>query len=283
MDRLAAVVILYHPDKSVVSNISSYLPWVSDLYVYDNSIERQSFLQNEIEELSNKIVYHNHSDNKGVAYCLNAAAKMAISNGFEWLLTMDQDSYFNENSFEEYVSLTEIAINSFVSISMLTVPNKPVINELDSLFKQVSIAITSGSIVNLPIWQKLGGFEESLFIDEVDTDFILKSKLNNYQIIQCNSIVLQHQLGTKIKKGYAGIAKKRRTIHSPKRVYYMVRNYLFIAKKYGASFPEDIINRRNELLVSLKNNLFFSGHFLQVFVSIYKAYFHFKKGIFGKQ
>ena len=94
---------------------------------------------------------------------------------------------------------------------------------------------------------------------------------------------MNHQLGTTKSGGYLGtIAKKNRTIHSPRRVYFMVRNYLYVRGKYKNDFPSEFKKRDRMLMTALKNNLFFSGKFFQNLKSIWKGYKDFKRGEFNK-
>jgi len=38
----------------------------------------------------------------------------------------------------------------------------------------VTMLVTSGSMIELATWQALGGFDEGLFIDYIDTDYCLR-------------------------------------------------------------------------------------------------------------
>ncbi|TEB40741.1 glycosyltransferase family 2 protein, partial [Flavobacterium circumlabens] len=57
------------------------------------------------------------------------------------------------------------------------------------------IVMTSGNIVNLKIHEKIGGFEEKLFIDYVDIEYCLKLKKEGYSIANLPNVLLQHELG----------------------------------------------------------------------------------------
>src|SRR3954467_15747776 len=93
--KIGAVVILYNPGEEVVDNIQSYLPYVEKVYVIDNSEKQREELVSKILSLPN-VTYLSDGENKGIAVRLNHASIMAIAEGFEWLLTMDQDSYFDK-------------------------------------------------------------------------------------------------------------------------------------------------------------------------------------------
>ena len=97
--------------------------------------------------------------------------------------------------------------------------------------------MTSGNLLNLAIYQKVGQFNEDLFIDCVDTWMCLNIKKNGYDIVQLNDISLKHQLGNATLKKIFG-----KTIicsnHEPIRRYYMMRNTLYVTKYFEHDFPK---------------------------------------------
>jgi rhamnosyltransferase len=121
--------------------------------------------------------------------------------------------------------------------------------------------ITSGSLLNLNVFKQIGQFDETLFIDGVDTDYCLKSRMAGFRLICFNNIVLDHRIGLvsqyrSLKSG----AMTSRSLHSPIRLYYMTRNYLYLRKKYKKVFPNDIREHRKDVLVRIKNNLLYGKH-----------------------
>ena len=282
MLNVAGVVILYNPPVGILDNIQTYLSHLDKLIVFDNSEVKQPWVKPEIEGLSSKILFIDNPSNLGIPLCLNQASLLAIELGFDWLLTMDQDSYFESDTFYKYCERLQEATALHPKLSVLTLEHGNAEKVLSSSpFAVVRNAITSGSIINLGVWKELGGFEKKLFIDEVDTDYSFKNLINGFEIIKVVDVKLNHQLGTQIQGGYLSFAfKSNRTIHSPRRVYCMVRNYFYIKKKYSAALPTDVKERKKQLLVSLKNNLLFSGNFFWVLRNIIKGYIHFKRDIF---
>src|ERR1019366_3027324 len=100
MVRIAAVTIIYHPTESLIENILSYYSAVEELYIMDNSVKSNPFITEMLSPIN--ITYFHDGKNRGIAERLNQAAALASSKGFNWLLTMDQDSYFNEGAVEQY-------------------------------------------------------------------------------------------------------------------------------------------------------------------------------------
>lgn len=286
MKGVAGAVILYNPEwVSVIANIATYIDFVELLYIIDNTANKtpppgiaDSFLQN-----TEKIIYISNKENEGVAKALNKAAELSLFAGYQWLLTMDQDSYFGNKEINEYASQFEHLFYKDVNVAMVGLSIEPSPADEDRpAHAQVDSIITSGSLVQLATWKKTGGFDEKLFIDEVDHEYCYRVIGNGYKVMKFINIYLSHNLGTKREAGYGTIfAKRKRTIHSPQRVYYMVRNYLYVRNKYKKSFQNEFHSRDKELRVALKNNLFFSGKFFKVLRNILKGYFDFKRNKFG--
>ena len=281
--KIAGVVILYNPDEAaVIRNIESYIHFLDSLIVFDNSNCAEEFLK-RVKDISNKIIFISNAQNEGIAKPLNKALEL-VAEKYNWLLTMDQDSYFEEKHGEEYFSgfkqLFYHSLNIAIVCPNHSLPKESVI--ADRNYKEVIRAITSGSIINTKICKKLKGFDEKLFIDDVDLEYCYRCVLAGYKIIQFLNIYLKHELGTKKKAGYFNVFKKSdRSLHSPFRIYFIVRNFLYVLSKYQKLLPEEMKERKKGLLVILKNNLFFSGRFFQVLIAIIRGYLHFKLNKFS--
>ena len=84
--KLAGVVVWYHPNINDVQNIFSYINDLDRLYIFDNSDNKNN---RKFVPDSKKIKYISKKKNLGIATALNYAAKEAIREGYEFLLTMD--------------------------------------------------------------------------------------------------------------------------------------------------------------------------------------------------
>ncbi len=254
--KIAGVVILYNPPKEIFSNIRSYIDSIDYLYVFDNSSIGNDYLP---EKYHHKSRYIHSGENNGIAKCLNQAINLAKNDNFNYLLTMDQDSSFDENDLNEYLGLVNNEINhEFISMFGIRYYAKKENTENQTTYNQ--LLITSGSIINLKIASSIDGFDENLFIDGVDTEFCLKSFKNGLKTVLYPQICLKHLLGEEINVISPFLKKETRKLHNPLRLYYIVRNHLYLRKKYrNLRFKlksSDIINE-------LKNCLFYGGQTLK--------------------
>jgi rhamnosyltransferase len=206
----------------------------------------------------------------------------AFDETYQWLLTMDQDSFFDKSQIKNFFFYAERKFSARDDIAIICPQHSIKANTKDNdSYKPVIRAITSGSLVNVEICKKLGGFDAKLFIDEVDFEYCYRALVNGFKIYQFEGVFLNHQIGKTKKAGYLSYVKSsNRVIHSPTRIYFMVRNHFYVASKYSKYFPKEFNKRRKELLVSLKNNLLFSGLFFKVLSSAWKGYVHYKQNKF---
>lgn len=227
---LAGVVVLYHPDEEVFDNIKRYRKALDILFVLDNTEEPSEYTAQFFSTFSN-VQYIAFHQNMGLSYALNYALKAASK--YTYLLTMDQDSYFSEEMLAKYkLYITQCENDPFFSnIAMYSVHYSGLKVKSNENKKYVISAITSGSVLNVRIAKTLGGFDENLFIDEVDDEFCYRAKDAGYKVLFFGDIELIHHLGNPRQYSFF---KYQFTVlnHGPIRKYYIVRNRLYVAKKF---------------------------------------------------
>lgn len=270
--KLAAAVILYEPEKigidKVRTNIQSYALYVGTVYVVDNS-PKEMTSSKEIANRVSKSVYIYNGNKGGIAGAQNKACQQAIKDGYEWLMTMDQDSIFEPEQIKTYMHLVEQYIptdEKAVSFGpLIKNMNQPIYWTKQIRFKILSPikrkilgkrwkpkqtlsvqfpndVIASGNIIKLSAWEEVGGFDEFLFIDEVDLNFCHKLKRHGYNIIQLCDAYLTQYFGTKV----FSILPKYYENYSPFRLYHIFRN-LYIERdrfpEYQTEYDEKIKKR----------------------------------------
>lgn len=233
MIKYAGVVVLYNPDEQVLDNISSYIKYLDRLYLIDNSEEYGFEFGDRVQKkfLDGNFEYINMKGNKGIASALNIGIEKASRDGFNWILTMDQDSAFSTNIiavYDKYLQKYDCENVAILSPYYKTGRNE---ERVQGEFEQVYWTMQSANLINLNIFSRLGGFREEYFIDCVDYEYCLRVKQLGYRIIRCNNAILIHspaithqiKIGTKVLK--YGVAP-------PLRIYYQVRNALYMFSEY---------------------------------------------------
>jgi rhamnosyltransferase len=89
---------------------------------------------------------------------------------------------------------------------------------------------SSGTLLSNRVFTETGGFDSSLFIDHVETDWCFKAKSLGYKLFGTINTQLTHHMGDDVC--YYWLLKKRRMPYrSPARHYYIVRNSVLLQKR----------------------------------------------------
>ena len=147
--------------------------------LYDNSPE-----QLESISLPDGVLYHRAGANHGIAAAYNFALKMALTEHFEWLLTLDQDSVLPATFLKRITDATKsVAEQSFVAGVVPQVFDKDVFLSPHYVSRGVSrrlpqgftgiyegeiSAINSGTIWRTNSLGEIGGFNKLFWLDGLD-------------------------------------------------------------------------------------------------------------------
>lgn len=227
---LAGVVTLYNPDKDVAGNLLSYASFLGHFYIFDNSPYPHEDIKEKVEKAT-CVTYFWTGENKGIAACLNKALQLANNEGFKWLLTMDQDSRFMTDRVPEYLSCLAKVDENVYGICPTYREELKGQADTNSLLSEVKTCVTSGNIVRIKLAIQCGGYDESLFIDEVDLEFCYRCNKAGYKLYKYNKVTFTHRIGNPIHKcifGFHFTAFNESYI----RQYYIMRNRLYVCNKY---------------------------------------------------
>ncbi|MFH1194498.1 MAG: glycosyltransferase family 2 protein [bacterium] len=277
--NIAGVVVIYNPDERVLLNIESYISYLRALYIIDNSDNQNNFIIDYFPK-EGKVHYIHNFSNIGIASALNIAIKKAVDGNFQFLLTMDHDSVFEENSLNGLIE--KISGDHLVGIYSPFHKNKyftkpPTSREPE----EVTDVMTSGNLLNLDAVKKIGLFREDYFIDYVDIEFCLRLRKNGYKILRVNDSFLKHNEGNIEEKLFFG---KNIYLfnHNPLRWYYKIRNYFYLKREYMNLFPEYFLTENKNIRNNIIKVIFFEKQKLIKIRMMIKGYLHYKSNIFGK-
>jgi len=279
--KVDGVVVLYNPDRNVLQNIDSYIRYLNKLYVIDNSERKDANLISELRRKYKNLFYVNNNGNKGIAQALNLGARLAIKNGANWLLTMDQDSRFIGDSVKKLIEVIENLGNEAIGIvAPLHRVTNGQLQMQNSIVEELTV-MTSGNLVNLPAYQKVGGFREDYFIDYVDHEYCLRLRKNGFKILVVTSSILEHNLGTIRVYDFFG-KKVEVTNHSSLRRYYITRNRLDVFRRYVTIYPSFCLKDFKSFIVEWIKILLFEKEKWEKQKFIIKGIKDFLSGDFGK-
>ena len=247
-NTIAAGIVLYNPDSEerFYKCIDSILSQIDKIYVFDNSTDGKKY------KFCDEVVYMTENKNTGIAYALNKIMEAADSDGYSWVITMDQDSILPFNLVSEYIKYTDEENLGIICPQVIDKRRSYMSVKENPEIEYVDFCITSASCTSINAWKKIGKFDEWLFIDLVDNEFCKRLVVSNYKILKINKLVLDQQFGniipksTKVQNFWIKISKLLKNQNFAKfgykkkvsefRVYYTCRNIIYVnnkLSKYG--------------------------------------------------
>ena len=178
-------------------------------------------------------------ENGGIAKALNVGFTAARDAGATHVLTLDQDSWIPDGYVRR--ALAELD-------SALTRGKRPV-GAVPSSAGGTGVLldhdghpfdpIQAGQLVRLEAYDRVGPFDESLFIDAVDSEYTLRAWREGFRYVLVPDTDIGHELGTLVPLTVFGrplvLGGRARHLlyHAPFRTYYMVRNSVILSRRFG--------------------------------------------------
>jgi len=236
--KIFAGIVLYNPDVERLNLCVEAVRGQVDRVVF---VDNASANIDEVLKMydGEPFFWIKNDDNLGIAKALNQLVEFADNNGYDWVLTLDQDSICEDGLVRKMSAIVEgegIAIVTPVIVDR-DMPDVDVStdNQLQDA-EDVKFCITSGCLTNVRAILDIGGFNEWLFIYDVDREICLRLLRRGYRLVRANNTRLYHEHGTKTV--YRRILWKKVVYHnySPISVYYMTRNLVYMLRKYGDEY-----------------------------------------------
>ena len=231
--RVAAVIVLHKPNVQKLVSLIGVLKSLSiDCFVIDNTPP------NEIHEASVLTCQPNYialGSNEGIARAQNIGIKKAIQNDADILILLDQDSEVSKNCLQIQIdnivrSDSEISVPTLIDRKEGFEYPHSCVNRFGLLTDryrsgktkpfQIDMAISSGSVISANVFQKVGYFEESFFIDFVDIEWYFRCWSNGVLVKSDPRAIMFHSIGQRSVKRF-GV---RTIVHSSQRNYFKLRN-----------------------------------------------------------
>ncbi len=238
---LTVGIVLYNPKiEQLKKSILNLYPCVNYLFLVDNGSNNLVDVKNLIQSFE-KIFLIENKKNVGIAKALNQLLENANKKQSDYLLTLDQDSILKENDLKimlKYINIKDIAI----ICPMIQDINKKHNKKQNEEVLEINRCITSGTLMNLKVCNKIGVFDEKMFIDYVDFDYCKRVCLAKKKILRVKNARISHEIGKRSKRKFL-FWNVYPTNHNPKRIYYYSRNITYYCHKFKKemSIKEKII------------------------------------------
>lgn len=270
-----AVVVSYNGRMKTLQTIEKLVEQVDHVHVVDNASGAESISILEALICQPNISATWLTKNRGIGHALNLGVNVARQKGYRWLLTMDQDSTICPSAIEAFMQV----VSDSPSLACLAANYTGDDFHSPGDSHEVDYAITSGNLVRMDVFDRVGLYDEDLFIDGVDFDFSLRVRMAGFNIVMVRDARMHHQLGDKVSS--LPVIGRFHTYHSPVRRYYMYRNFLYLMNQYAAAFPVFFLKLGMLHLLYLVTTLLLGGQRFKSMNFIAKGivdYFHDKKG-----
>ena len=226
--KILAIVVTYYPQKDLLErNITAFIDEVDKLLIWENTPEVR---KKEFRYIDHPKVEYCGDGVNSISHALNYAWHVAVEGGYGYLLTMDQDSVFvNFNHFVESTVQNKQSPAGIWTPWFIDNPTQK--NSCQQLFTEFLIGITSGMLQSVHIINKLGGWNESFFIDGVDTDYCLHGQRLGVKTYRVGGSYLIHRIGNPEKVSFRG---RQTTVlnYSARRYYSIFRTHVLLTRMY---------------------------------------------------
>lgn len=242
-DDICAVIVTYNPDERFCERLRVIQKQVGCVAIVDNGSSQICLPE---EDLMTRQAIHviRNGRNEGLAYALNQGCRFAVGRGYNWILTLDQDSdpeltlvdnlvaAWNACPFRERVGA--------VGSSYVTIKGALSSGYSKGAWREAVAVITSGMLFPAAVYQSVGPFREDFFIDYVDIEWSLRLRSRGYKIIVACQAVMFHRMGRPRVHRFLGKTVIS-THHHALRRYYITRNRVTVWLRYFNAEPGYIL------------------------------------------
>jgi GT2 family glycosyltransferase len=211
--RILAVVVIYKMQPRDSSTLQTLLTAAANTHsgeldlkivVWDNTPGGQ-----DIVELPDGIFYEPAPHNPGLAQAYNQVLELAETEGYEWLLTLDQDSFLPANFLARITALArELSPAETVgAIVPQVIADDRIISPFQFLFgalphwfergfvgisRRAAYAANSGATLRVCALRKIGGYDPMFPLDLSDTNLFHRLHQSGKSVFIAGDLLVHH-------------------------------------------------------------------------------------------
>ena len=245
-----AVVVTFNPQRDVLSaELIELSLQVQRIWVIDNASDEPVIDWIGKLGLFAKLELLELPDNMGVGFAQNTGIRHARSAGATHVLLLDQDSQPRPGMLNSllkqclrleatgvqvaavapvYADNHEGAASDFLQLTKYGFVRKSSLSTSDVV--EADFLISSGCLMPVSVFDKIGVIDEGLFIDHVDTEWCIRAQSNGYRLFGVPAARMIHTLGEKRTRIWF-LRWRNVPYHAPFRYYYILRNSLLMQRR----------------------------------------------------
>lgn len=274
-----AIIVTYNPDADVLRKVVMSIRGQADgVVIVDNgSVGKVVECLGDVE--GDNINWLLLGSNYGIARAQNTGIEWARAHNATHVILLDQDSIPFGDMVSRLLSEHQALVSRKVRVSAVgplfldsdsgasssfTRFGKFGMKQIEcpagSRSVEVDVLLASGSLISIDVLDEVGGMDESLFIDYVDTEWILRARQKNYLAFGVCDAYMSHRLGENRKKLWF-LRWRYLPMHKPFRFYYIFRNAIQLMRRKNANRDWRRCETINLLRLALMFGLFVSPRF----------------------
>lgn len=249
---IAAIIVTYKPDlESFFRGLKAIARQVGHVIVVDNAtggmpIDR---IEGEARNAGIEARVIGMPRNEGLGTAINTGIDEARSGGYPFVILFDQDSVPEAGMVARLKQTCHELGSKGLRIAAVgprfRAPESGSLSDFRNFIRgrvqlvrcaglegavEAGFLISSGSFIPMKAIDAIGGMDESLFIDHVDTEWCLRAKASGWGIYGVCDAVMEHSLGEHRQRLWLW-RWRHVSLHAPFRYYYIFRNSLLLRKR----------------------------------------------------
>ena len=274
--RLGSLIVVYFPDpnelravvRAAASQTSRVLiidntPAVGDSGKTKTILDEVELEHSRLGSRGNVQVIRNR-ENTGISRAYNAGIRVFERLGITHLILLDQDSRLEDNATSVLVdTLRSLSENAFIgSLSCenieLGAPQSAPWRVLERAprgiarkaysrgrlrvgpnYREELTFTNSGTLLPMKVINRVGPFDEALFVDAVDYDYSLRIREAGLACLSVPAARVFHRRGVSIQKRILGVPVSLSSF-PPRRSYYILRDTLRFAGGWFSRYPRTV-------------------------------------------
>ena len=202
--KVAAVVVVFGPDDRFRKLLLSLVEQANKVWVIDNqpNYAFDKYLKGQKPCHRNNITLIENKKNVGLAAAQNQGIKLALEDGVDWVLLLDQDSILDKDFVKNMLKAGHKYKNK-KNIGFLTPrhefddgsPSVPTYSkglflrpkryhmDLDEIDDTILFGMASGSFIPRHTLEEVGLMREEFWIDYIDYEFSFRVRERGYRVL----------------------------------------------------------------------------------------------------
>uniref|UniRef100_UPI0035B11407 glycosyltransferase n=1 Tax=Hylemonella sp. TaxID=2066020 RepID=UPI0035B11407 len=250
-ESVCAVIIAFHPDSGFVPRLRKLYSQFQAMVVVNNTphSKEQASLDLGMGG-AEKFRLIQNGRNLGVGAALNQGLAQALAWGCRWIVTLDQDSRCYADMVQTLLQVKDRCATQPVVVggNYYDPRNRTTRVPMGGPgeYLEQTTVITSACLVDAVFAERLGGFRDDYFIDQLDHEFCLRARKHGARILISRKPVMEHSVG---EDGGTWLPLfGRLPNHVPVRKYYIARNSIVTIARYWRVEPDWCARRLLRLL-----------------------------------